>query len=73
MGLSHVVPLTEAAAFTAGCAMLRVRWLDAERVGMTLAVIAAVLSALLLVLLTSEWIALDSQALDPSCVWPQPE
>jgi hypothetical protein len=70
MGLPSVVPLTEAAAFTFGCAVLRERWLDPERVGSVLVGTAAVLLAGLLVVLTPENICIDVNALDPAAVWP---
>ena len=70
MGLPSVVPLTEAAAFTFGCAVLRERWLDPERVGLVLVGAAALLFAGLLVVLTPENICIDVNALDPAGVWP---
>lgn len=70
MGLSNVVLLTEAAAFTFGCAVLRERWLDPERVGSVLVVAAAMLLAGLLIVLTPENICIDVNALDPAGAWP---
>ena len=70
MGLASVVPLAEAAAFTFGCAVLRERWLDPERVGLVLVGTAALLLAGLLVVLTPENICIDANALDPAGVWP---
>lgn len=72
MGLPSVVPLTEAAAFTFGCAVLRGRWLDPDRVGSGLVGAAAILLAGLLVLLTPENLCIDVNALDPSGAWPSP-
>jgi hypothetical protein len=70
MGLASVVPLAEAAAFTFGCAVLRERWLDPERVGLVLVGTAALLLAGLLVVLTPENICIDANALDPAGVRP---
>jgi hypothetical protein len=70
MGLPSVVPLTEAAAFTFGCAVLRERRLDPDRVGLVLVGTAALLLAGLLVVLTPESICIDVNALDPAGAWP---
>jgi hypothetical protein len=70
MGLASVVPLAEAAAFTFGCAVLRERWLDPERVGLVLMGAAAILLAGLLIVLTPEGVCIDVNALDPASVWP---
>jgi hypothetical protein len=70
VGLPSVVPLTEAAALTFGCAVLRERWFDPERVGLVLVGAAALLLAGLLVFLTPENICIDANALDPAEVWP---
>jgi hypothetical protein len=70
MGLSSVVPLAEAAAFTFGCAVLHAKWLDPERVSMVLAAAAALLSVGVLLALTSENVGIDANVLDPAAVWP---
>lgn len=70
MGLASVVPLTEAAAFTLGCAVLRERWFDPGRVGVVLICAAALLLAGLLVALTPDSICTGANALDPAGVWP---
>ncbi|MCJ2137830.1 hypothetical protein MKK69_27935 [Methylobacterium sp. J-026] len=70
MALANLVPLTEAATFTFGCAMLRARWLDPERVGLVLIAIAALLVAGLLIALTPDSICIDANILDPAAVWP---
>lgn len=70
MGLPSVVPLTEAAAFTFGCAVLRERWFDPEQVGFVLVDAAALLLAGVLVVLTPENICIDANALDPAGIWP---
>ncbi len=70
MGLSSVVPLTEAATFTFGCVVLRARWLDPERVGMVLVGVVALLTVAVLVALTPENTSTDPNALDPAAVWP---
>ena len=49
MTLVTLLPLAEAAAFTAGCAVLRARRLDAERVGLALVSVAALLALVLMV------------------------
>ena len=70
MGLSGVVPLTEAVTFTFGCVALHSRWLDPERVSIALAGIAALLTVGVLLALTPENTSIDSNALDPAAVWP---
>ena len=70
MALANLVPLTEAAAFTCGCAVLRARWLDPERVSLVLVAIAALLAAGLLIVLTPDSICIDASELDPANVWP---
>ena len=70
MALANLVPLTEAAAFTCGCAVLRARWLDPERISLVLVAIAAFLAAGLLIVLTPEGVSIDANALDPTAVWP---
>ncbi|MCJ2067974.1 hypothetical protein MKK75_03980 [Methylobacterium sp. J-030] len=70
MALANLVSLTEAAAFTFGCAMLRARWLDQERISSVLVAIAGLLVAGLLIVLTPESVGIDANALDPAAVWP---
>jgi hypothetical protein len=70
VGLPGIVPLTEAAAFTFGCAILRVPWFNSDRVGLALTGAVVVLAALLLIVLTPESIYTDLSALDPAQVWP---
>lgn len=70
MGLPSVVPLTEAAAFTFGCAVIREHWLDPERVSPVLVGATAVLLAGLLAVLTMDNICIDVNALDPAGLWP---
>ena len=65
---AHVVPLTEAAAFTFGYAVLRTRWFDPQRVGIALVAIAALLTTVLLIVLTPEGVVFDPSAFDPSAV-----
>lgn len=72
MGLASVVPLTEAAASTFACAVLRERWFDPERVDIALVFAAALLLTGLLVVLTLDNICIDANALDPARVWPSP-
>ena len=64
-----VVPLTEAAAFTCGCAVLRTQRFNPEWVSIVLASAAALLIAGLLFALTSENVCIDAGALDPAAVW----
>ncbi|MCJ2012782.1 hypothetical protein [Methylobacterium sp. J-076] len=70
MGLPNVVPLTEAATFTVGCAVLNARRLDPERVSRVLACVAALLIAWVFVALTPGNISIDPNALDPAAIWP---
>jgi hypothetical protein len=70
VGLPGIVPLTEAAAFTFGCAVLRVPWFNSNRASLVLTVVAAALAALLLIVCTPESICIDLSALDPAQVWP---
>lgn len=70
MGLPGIVSLTEAAAFTFGCAMLRVPWFNSDRASLGLIGVAAALAVLLLIVLTPESISIDPGALDPARVWP---
>ena len=72
MGLDSVVSLTEAAAFTFGCVVLRASRLDPKQVEIVLSVVAAVLAATVLIALIPGNIATDPQVLDPAGVWPQP-
>jgi hypothetical protein len=66
----NFVPLTEAAAFTFGCAVLQARRFDPEWVGLVLSTTAALLVAALLIVQTSESICIDANALDPAMAWP---
>lgn len=68
MGLTSAVPLTEAAAFTVGWALLRTRWFDPEQVSVVLAIIATLLIAGLLIVLTPENACLDVSTLDPQAM-----
>ncbi|MGY2049307.1 hypothetical protein [Methylobacterium sp. JK268] len=61
MGLTSVVPLTEAAAFTLGCTLLHTRRFDAERVGVVLLAVAAALLLVLLIALTPEGVATSEE------------
>lgn len=70
MGLPSFVPLTEAATFTFGCAMLRSPWCNSDRASWVLTGVAAALAAMLLIALTPDSICLDPSALDPAQVWP---
>lgn len=70
VGLLNVVPLTEAATFTFGCAVLRARWLDPDRVTRVLACIAISLTAWVLLALTPANISTDPNALDLAAIWP---
>ncbi|MCJ2069360.1 hypothetical protein MKK75_11230 [Methylobacterium sp. J-030] len=70
MPLSAFVPLTEAAAFTVGCAVLRTRWLDPDCISVVLVGAAALLVAGLLLALTPETVCVDANALDPAAIWP---
>ena len=65
MVLTNVVPLTEAAAFTLGCALLRTRWFDPNRVGVVLACVATLLIVLLLIAVTPASPGLDDVTIDP--------
>ncbi len=65
MVLTNVVPLTEAAAFTFGCALLRARWIDPNRVGVILACLATLLVVLLLIALTPDNPAFDEATINP--------
>ena len=65
VALSSVVPLAEAAAFTFGCAMLRVRRFDPELVGKGLVLVAAALTLVLLIVLTPEGIVDASALIEP--------
>jgi hypothetical protein len=64
-----LVPLTEAAAFTCGCAVLRTQWFKAERISVALIGTAALLATGLLLTLTPEDICIDAGALDPAGLW----
>lgn len=68
--MSSFVPLTEAAAFTFGCAVLRTGWLDPDRRSAVLVAAAALLAAGLLTALTPAGVGIDANALDPAAVWP---
>ncbi|XYD12661.1 hypothetical protein R1A27_34830 (plasmid) [Methylobacterium sp. NMS12] len=68
--MATLLPLTEAAAFTCGCAVLRTRWFNPERVSIVLASAAALLAAGLLIVLTPEDICIDAGGLDPTTAWP---
>ena len=68
--MTGLVPLTEAAAFTCGCAVLRTRWFNPERVSIVLVSVAALLAAGLLLALTPEDICIDAGALDATAAWP---
>jgi ABC-type cobalamin transport system permease subunit len=70
VGLPNVVPLTEAAAFTFGCAVLQAKSLNPERVSWVLACIVALLIAGVLLALTPRNISIDPNALDPAALWP---
>jgi len=71
MGLVQILPLTEAATFTAGCAVLRSVRIDPERVAIVLIIGVAVLAAALLIALTPPDIGGDSLSLDPTILWPR--
>ena len=68
MGLIGMVPLTEAATFTVGCALLRTGRLDQDHVGVTLGSTAVLLIVGLLI--APESISIDPNALDPAAAWP---
>lgn len=70
MPMSSFVPLTEAAAFTFGCAILRTQRFDPERVSIVLVCVATLLVAGLLISLTPGDVCIDTGALDPAAVWP---
>ena len=70
MSIASLLPLTEAAAFTCGCAVLRSRWFNPERVSIVLMSIAALLAAGLLLALTPEDICIDASAPAATTVWP---
>lgn len=70
MGLANVVPLTEADTFTFGCAVLRTRWFDPERISFVLVAIAALLVVRLLIVLTPEQLAFDTSVFDPAAILP---
>jgi hypothetical protein len=72
LALINIVPLTEAAAFTFGCALLRTRWFDPEWVGLALSTVVVLLVAGLLVVQTSRSICIDTDVLDPAMTWPSP-
>jgi hypothetical protein len=65
MVLTNVVPLTEAAAFTLGCALLQTRRFDPNRVGVVLACVATLLIVLLLIAITPDNPGLDDLTIDP--------
>ncbi|RYF05347.1 MAG: hypothetical protein EOO77_28480 [Oxalobacteraceae bacterium] len=68
MWSANVVPLTEAAAFTFGYAVLRTQWFDPQRVGIALVAIAVLLATVLLIVLTPEGLVFDTCAFDPAAV-----
>ena len=47
----NILPLMEAVAFTFGCVVLRRKWLNPERVGTILALMIAVLSFVILIVI----------------------
>jgi hypothetical protein len=61
--LPGLLPLTEAAAFTCGCVVLRGRWFASERAGKLMLLLVAVLAVALLILAQPEN-ALDPYAID---------
>ena len=69
MSIANFVPLTEAAAFTCGCAVLRAQWYNPERVGAVLLIVATLLGAGLLLALTPESVCIDAGMLDPAAIW----
>ncbi len=70
MALINLIPLAETAVFTFGCAVLRARWFDPERIGLVLSTVAVLLVAGLLVVETSKSTSIDTDALDPAMTWP---
>ena len=68
--MASFLPLTEAAAFTFGCAVLQTRWFNPERVSIVLVGVAALLAAGLLLASTPEDICIDAGALDATAAWP---
>ncbi|MCJ2057453.1 hypothetical protein MKL09_12890 [Methylobacterium sp. J-048] len=68
----QILPLTEAATFTVGCAVLQSARIDPERVAVVLVLAAAILAVAVLIGLTPMDLAGDSLSLDPASLWPQP-
>ncbi len=66
-----LVPLAEAATFTAGCALLHANRVDAGRLETILALAVCALVLILLIALTPD-VAVDADLLDPACLWPHP-
>ena len=69
MILPGILPLTEAAAFTCGCFVLRGRWFASDRAGKLLLLVVAALAVALLILARPEN-ALDPYAIDLDGVRP---
>ncbi|EIZ82829.1 hypothetical protein WYO_4705 [Methylobacterium sp. GXF4] len=70
MALAQLLPLTEAATFTAGCMVLRSARIDPERVANVLLPAATILAAILLIGLTPTEFADAVFSLDPGALWP---
>ncbi|SFM28677.1 hypothetical protein [Methylobacterium pseudosasicola] len=71
MGPVQILPLTEAATFTIGCAVLKSTRIDPERVAVVLVLAAAILAAAVLIGLTPADVAGDAASLDPANLWPR--
>ncbi|MCJ2096077.1 hypothetical protein MKK67_26795 [Methylobacterium sp. J-072] len=71
MGPVPILPLTEAATFTIGCAVLQSARIDPERVAIVLVLAAAILAAAVLIGLTPADVAGDAASLDPANLWPR--
>ena len=72
VALAQILPLAEAATFTAGCLVLRSTWIDPKRVEFALILAVVVLSIALLIGLTPPDLVGDTGCLDPAGLWPQP-
>ena len=72
MGLALLLPLTEAATFTAGCAVLQSARIDPKRTEIVLLLAVMVLAVTLLIGLTPPDLAGDAVSLDPAHLWPGP-
>ncbi|KST58895.1 hypothetical protein AO398_20005 [Methylobacterium sp. GXS13] len=71
MALAQFLPLTEAATFTLGCAVLHATRIDPERIAIVLVLTAAILAVALLIGLTPADLAGDAVSLDPANLWPR--